>query len=119
MAKQPYTSENPEPREVGVDRVEEQVDAQVSPARPDFIIDDGDKVTVQETRVTLDKAVGPQDPNAVIVPPEGRGVHPELGVFGKPTPEQVLASGDAPEAAGVVDGKTVKSSEAAKAEKSK
>lgn len=117
--QQPYVTENPEPREVTVDSVEESVAAQVSPARPDYIIDNGDKVDVRETRVALDEAVGPQDPNAVIVPPEGRGVHPDLGVVGKPTPEQAFASGDAVEATGVLDGETVTASEAeAKQDKS-
>lgn len=105
---QPYVTENPEPRDVTVDVVDEKVDAQVSPARPDYIIDDGDKVVVSETRVALDESVGPNDPNAVIVPPEGRGAHPDLGIVGKQTPEQALASGDASEAEGVLDGKSTK-----------
>lgn len=116
MAEQPYTTENPEPREVTVDSNTESVDAQVSPARPDYVIDDGDTVAVSEVRVQLDEQVGPQDPNAVIVPPEGRGTHPNLGIVGEPTPEQLLASGDAPEATGVSDGRVVTSSEAAEAE---
>jgi hypothetical protein len=116
MPEQPYTTENPPVREVTVESNTESVDAQVSPARPDYIIDGGDKVAVSEVTVQLDEQVGPQDPNAVIVPPEGRGVHPNLGIVGEPTPEQLLASGDAVEATGVSDGKVVTSSEAAKAE---
>jgi hypothetical protein len=114
MADQPYTLENPKPREVDVERVEDQQDAQVSPAAaltPHVDLNDG-KVDVRETRVQLDQAVGPNDPNAVIVPPEGRGQHPELGVFGKQTPEQALESGDAPEATAVVDGEVVTADEA-------
>lgn len=112
--EQPYTLENPEPREVEPERVEEQVDGQVSPAAaltPHVDLNDG-RVDVRETHVQLDQAVGPQDENAVIVPPEGRGQHPELGVFGQPTPEQALASGDAPEATAVVDGEVVTADEA-------
>jgi hypothetical protein len=113
MAEQPYTLENPEAREPTSEVVDEKVAAQVSPARPDFHLDlNGDEVTVSESYVQLDETVGPQDPNAVIVPPEGRGVHPDLGIAGKQTPEQMLASGDAPEGTGVVDGEVMTASEA-------
>lgn len=113
MAEQPYTLENPEPREVEPEVVDEKVAAQVSPARPDFHLDlNGDEVAVSESRVQLDEQVGPNDPNAVIVPPEGRGVHPDLGIVGKQSPEALLASGDAPEATAVVDGEVVTASEA-------
>lgn len=118
MAEQPYTTENPEVREVQVEKTQEKVDAQVSPARPDYIIDDGDKVAVHEVRVTLDEQVGPQDPNAVIVPPEGRGTTDlPIHALEAKSPEALLASGEAAEAEGVVDGKVVKSSESAKADK--
>lgn len=99
MAEQPYTLENPEPRKVEPDVVDEKIDGQVSPAAdyvPTVDLNEG-KVSVSETQVKLDEQVGPQDPNAVIVPPEGRGSHPDLGIVGKPTPEELLASGDAPE----------------------
>lgn len=114
MADQPYTLDNPEPRYVEPDVVDEQVDAQVSPAAaltPHVDLNDG-KVNVSETRVQLDTQVGPTDENAVIVPPEGRGEHPDLGIVGKQTPEEALASGDAPEATAVVDGEVVTASEA-------
>lgn len=101
MADQPYTLENPEPREVTADVVDEQIDGQVSPAA-DYVatvdLNEG-KVSVSETYVKLDQQVGPQDENAVIVPPEGRGTHPDLGIVGRQTPEQALASGDADEVA--------------------
>lgn len=114
MTDQPYTLENPEPRKVEPEKVEEQIDAQVSPAAEKTAhvdLNEG-KVNVYETRVQLDEQVGPQDPNAVIVPPEGRGEHPDLGLFGKQTPEEALASGDAREPEIVVDGRTMSASEA-------
>lgn len=99
MAEQKYTLENPEPREVEVTVVDEQVDQQASPAA-DYVatvdLNDG-KVDVSETYVKLDQQVHADDPNAVIVPPEGRGQHPDLGIAGRQTPEQALASGDADE----------------------
>lgn len=114
--EQPYTLENPEPRKVEPETVNEQQDAQVSPAAaltPHVDLNEG-KVNVSESYVQLDEQVGPDHPAAVIVPPEGRGVHPDLGIAGKPTPEEALASGDAPEGTGVVDGKVMTASEAEK-----
>ena len=99
MADQPYTLENPEPRSVEPDVVDEQIDAQASPAAdyvPTVDLNDG-KVAVSETQVKLDEQVAADHPAAVIVPPEGRGTHPDLGIVGKPTPEALLASGDADE----------------------
>jgi hypothetical protein len=112
-SKQPYTTENPEVRKPQVEKNEDAVEARVSPARPDYALDFSDDQPLSEVRVSLDEQVGPNDPNAVIVPPEGRGVHPKLGVDA-PTAEELLASGDADEATGVEDGKVVKSSDAAK-----
>lgn len=113
--EQPYVTENPEVRKVEVEKIEEQVDALVSPARPDYAIDLSDDEPLRETRAVMDEQVGPQDPNAVIVPPEGRGEHPKLGVDA-PTAEELLASGDADEATAVVDGEVKSGSDAAKAE---
>ena len=99
MAEQNYTLENPEPRKVEPEVVDEQIDAQANPAA-DYVatvdLNEG-KVTVSETQVKLDEQVTADHEAAVIVPPEGRGVHPDLGLVGKPTPEELLASGDAPE----------------------
>jgi len=111
--EQPYVTENPEVRKVEVEKVEEKVDALVSPARPDYAIDLSDDEPLRETRAVMDEQVGPQDPNAVIVPPEGRGEHPKLGVDA-PTAEELLASGDADEATGVLDGEVVTADEAEK-----
>jgi hypothetical protein len=111
--KQPYTLENPEPRKVEVEKNEDAVEARVSPARPEYALDFSDDVPLSESRVQLDVTVGPTDPNAVIVPPEGRGTHPKLGLDA-PTANELLASGDADEATGVEDGKVVTSSDAAK-----
>jgi hypothetical protein len=119
MAKhaQPHKLENPEVRKPEVEKTEGKVDARVSPARPDYALDFSDDAPLSEARVSLDQQVGPNDPNAVIVPPEGRGEHPRLGVDA-PTAEELLASGDAVEATGQEDGKTVTSSEAAKSDES-
>lgn len=114
MAEQSYTTENPKPREVQVDKVEEQVDAQAFPARPDYALD-SKKVDVHEVRVSLDEQVSADHPAAVIVPPEGRGSNDlPIHKLSAPSPEQLLSSGKADEATAVVDGKEVKSSEAAK-----
>lgn len=110
-AKQPYTTENPEVREPEVTKADESVEVLVSPARPDYALDFSDDEPLRESYAQMDQTVGPQDPNAVIVPPEGRGEHPTLGVDA-PTPEAALASGDAPEATGVRDGVTMTGSEA-------
>jgi hypothetical protein len=119
MAKhaQPHTLENPEVRKVQVDKNEDKVEARVSPARPDYALDLSDDAKLSETRVTVDEQVGPNDPNAVIVPPEGRGEHPKLAVDA-PTAEDLLSSGDADEATGQEDGKTVTASEAKSDDKS-
>lgn len=113
--EQPYVTENPEPRKVEVDKVEESVDALVSPARPDYAIDLSDDEPLRETRAVMDEQVGPQDPNAVIVPPEGRGTHPKLGVDA-PTAEELLSGGDADEVTAVVDGEVKTGKDAEKAE---
>jgi hypothetical protein len=112
MAQQNYTTENPEVRKAEVDVVEEKVEARVSPARPDYALDFSDDEPLRESRAVLDETVGPDHPAAVIVPPEGRGQHPALGLG--PTPQELLDSGDATEATGVEDGKVVTTSEAAK-----
>jgi hypothetical protein len=106
MAKQNVTLENPEVREPTVDSVDEKVTAQVSPAQPDYAVDlNKGKAQVSEKRVVLDETVAPNDPNAVIVPPEGRGTTDlPIDVLSQPSPEALLASGDAPEATGVEDG---------------
>ena len=114
MADKTYTLENPEPREVSPEVVDEKVDEQANPAQaltPTNDLNDG-KVVVSETRVTLDEQVAADHPAAVIVPPEGRGEHPDLGIVGKPTPESLRASGDAPAATAVVDGEVVTADEA-------
>lgn len=114
MANQPYTLENPEAREVEPEVVDEQIDAQANPGA-EYVatvdLNDG-KVAVSETYVKLDEQVPADHPAAVIVPPEGRGVHPDLGIVGKQSPEALLASGDAPEGTGVLDGEVVTASEA-------
>lgn len=115
---QPYVTENPEVREPDVQRSDEKVEVLVSPARPSYAIDLSDHEPLRETRAVMDETVGPQDPNAVIVPPEGRGTHPELGVDA-PTPQQLLDSGKATEATGVRDGKVMTASEAEEADKAK
>lgn len=109
---QPYTLENPEVRKPEVEKNEDAVEARVSPARPEYILDLSDDANLSESRAVMDQQVGPNDPNAVIVPPEGRGTHPKLGVDA-PTAEELLASGDADEATGVLDGEVLTSSEAA------
>lgn len=119
MPEQNYSTENPPVREPVVEKNEESVDARVSPARPDYAIDLSDDQPLSEVVVSVDEVI--LDPNseyAVIVPPEGRGVHPQLGADA-PTPEALFASGDATEATGVVDGKTVTGDEAPKAAPSK
>jgi hypothetical protein len=113
---QPYTLENPEPRKVEVEVNESQGSGKVpvyeaDPTRVDLSPDFPER----ESRLQVDVTVGPDDPNAVIVPPEGRGEHPRLFAGGQ-TPEEALSSGDAVEATGQEDGKTVTSSEAAKAD---
>jgi hypothetical protein len=114
MADQPYTLENPEPREVEPEVVDEQIDAQANPGA-EYVatvdLNDG-KVAVSESRVALDEQVTADHPAAVIVPPEGRGEHPSLGIVGKQSPEAALASGDADEATGVLDGERVTAAEA-------
>lgn len=114
MSEQNTVLENPEPREVEVSEVAVEQDAQASPAAaltPHNDLNDG-KVVVSEQYVKLDEVVHADHPAAVIVPPEGRGVHPDLGIVGKESPEQALASGSAPEATAVVDGEVVTASEA-------
>lgn len=104
MAEQPYVTENPEPRKVEPEVVDEQVDAQANPGQEyaaTLDLNEG-KVNVSESRVAVDEQVAADHPAAVIVPPEGRGEHPDLGIIGKPTPEELLASGDAPEPQPVV-----------------
>lgn len=115
MAEQNYMTENPEVRKPEVEKIEEAVEARVSPARPDYALDFSDDEPLRETRATLDEQVGPDHPAAVIVPPEGRGTHPTLGVDA-PTPEDLFASGDADEASAVVDGEVLTGDDAAKRE---
>lgn len=117
MAEQRYTLENPPVREATVDKVEEQVDAVFSPARPDYALDFSHEEPLRETRAVMDEQVRADSEYAVVVPPEGRGTHPTLGVDA-PTPEALLDSGDATEATGVEDGKVVTSSEAAQRDES-
>ncbi len=60
----------PEPREPEFNRVEKEVDAQVSPPREA----DSGKVSVDETSVQLDRVItDPSSPEAVQVPDAGRG----------------------------------------------
>ena len=117
MSNQPYTTENPDPRKPEVQTEEVTNDAKVpvyeaDPTRLDLSPETPDTVTAT---VRMDVQTAPDHPQAVIVPPEGRGVHPRLGVDA-PTAEDRLASGDADEATGVEDGKVVSSSEAAERE---
>lgn len=111
--------ENPEVAETAVEKTEEQVTAQVSPAAPDYenYVGDRDKVDVKEVRISLDTVVtDPSAPEAVVVPPEGRGdLTLPIDSLDAPSAEQLLASGDAPEAKGQVDGVTVTADEAEKA----
>ncbi len=106
---QPYTTENPEPRKVEVEKNEVQGSGSVpvydaDPTRLDLSTD----YPEQEYRASLDEVVGPDHPAAVIVPPEGRGEHAQavVGLSDK-TPQELLDSGDADEASGVLDGKVV------------
>lgn len=74
---------------VQVEKVREDVDAQVAPPREP----DADKVTDRRTNISTDVVVtDPSDPLAVIVPPEGSG---SLDLPAErllaPTPEQVFA----------------------------
>jgi hypothetical protein len=117
MAEQNYSTENPEVRKVVVQKNEDSVEPRVSPARPDYALDLSDDQPVSETVVSLDEVVlDPNSPLAVIVPPEGRGTHPQLGADG-PTAEEQFASGDAPEATGVLDGKVVTAGDEGAAER--
>lgn len=115
MAEQQYMTENPEVRKVEVEKNEDQVEARVSPARPDYALDLSDDQPLNETRAVMDEQVGPDHPAAVIVPPEGRGEHPKLGVDA-PTPEDLLSSGDADEVTAVVDGEVKSGKDAETAE---
>ena len=114
---QPYTTENPEVRKVEVEQQEVQGSGKVpvydaDPTRLDLSTD----YPEQEYRASLDEVVGPDHPAAVIVPPEGRGVHAPavVGLTAK-TPQELLDEGEAPEATGVYDGKTLTADEAEKA----
>ena len=95
IAQEAKTPETPEPREPQADVVNETVEAQVAQPREA----DRTEVPVHETSVTLDTVItDTSDPNAVIVPPEGRG-EPRLPIHRavNPTVEQVFAekaSGD-------------------------
>lgn len=88
-AQEPKVLENPEPREPQATVVNEEVPAQVTQPREPEV----DTVQVHETSVTLDTVItDTSDPNAVIVPPEGRGdaslpIHAAVGK----TVEQVFA----------------------------
>lgn len=112
-----YLSENPEPRKVEAERVERDDNVFVSPAHPDFLVDLSPEQPLREHYAQMDEMVGPDHPAAVILPPEGMGTHPVL--FGEDlrTAEELLADGDAPEATGVLDGRTMTASEAEDAEK--
>lgn len=103
---QPYTTENPEVRKVDVEEKTVQGSGSVpvydaDPTRLDLSTD----YPETESHAQLDEVVGPDHPAAVIVPPEGRGVLPKLGLG--PTPEEQFASGDADETTAVLDGKEV------------
>lgn len=111
---QPYVTENPEPRKVEVEHQEVQGSGSVpvydaDPTRLDL----STEYPETETRAQLDETVGPDHPAAVIIPPEGRGTMPKLGLDA-PTAEELLASGDADEATGVLDGETLTADEAEK-----
>lgn len=114
--KQKFTLENPKVRKADVDQIDETVKGVDSPAYGRERLGLDRESTVQESRVNTDEQVDAFHPAAVIVPPEGRGVHPTLGAAG-PTPEELFKSGDADEAVGYEDGKRVTTSEAAKSEK--
>jgi hypothetical protein len=85
----------PEPREASVDVNQGAVPAQVSPPRAA----ESETVPVLEVAVKLDEPVlDPSSPEAVQVPDAGRGsLDLPIHALAQPTPEEALASGDAPE----------------------
>jgi hypothetical protein len=114
---QPYTTENPEVREPEVVREELQGSGSVpvydaDPTRLDLSTD------YPETSVTvsLDEVVGPDHPAAVIVPPEGRGEHPQLWGVNDKSPLATLDAGEGDEVTAVVDGEVKSGKDAEKAE---
>ena len=113
---QPYVTENPEVRKPEIEREDiKNSDGSVpvydaDPTRLDLSADQpGESV-----RVTLDEVVGPDHPAAVIVPPEGRGVPAQLWGDTDKSPLELLDSGEADEATGVLDGETLTAEEAEK-----
>lgn len=113
MSNQPYTTEQPDRRKVEVESAEVQGSGTVPVYEADPTrLDLSTEFPETESRAQMDEVVGPDHPAAVIVPPEGRGSHPRLGVSA-PTADELLAAGEADEATGVEDGKVVTSSEAA------
>lgn len=105
----------PEAPEQGATVTEESVPAQVSPAVPEYLKQyHPDTVDVSEVSVVLDRPIlDPNSPDAVQVPDEGKGsLDLPIHALQQPSVEERFASGDAPEATGVVDGETVTASEA-------
>jgi hypothetical protein len=114
---QPYVTENPDVREPDVEREELQGSGSVpvydaDPTRLDL----STEYPETSVRVTLDEVVGPDHPAAVIVPPEGRGEHPQLWGVTDKSPLRALDEGEGDEVTAVVDGEVVSGDEAAKRE---